>query len=60
DDYFSRFNYEEYGGTPILGINSTVMIGHGISSPEAIKNMMLLTGEIAAARLPEKIMQAFQ
>ncbi|MCB0396554.1 MAG: phosphate acyltransferase PlsX [Flavobacteriales bacterium] len=60
DEYFDRFNYEIYGGTPILGINGTVMIGHGISTPEAIKNMILLTGEIAEARLPEKITQAFQ
>ena len=30
DDYFSRFNYEIYGGSPILGINSNVVVGHGI------------------------------
>ncbi len=59
DAYLDRFNYEIYGGTPILGINSTVMIGHGISSPEAIKNMILLTRDVVNARLPEKIKQAF-
>lgn len=59
DEYFNRFNYEIYGGTPILGINSTVMIGHGISSPLAIKNMLLLARDVAEARLPEKIKQAF-
>jgi phosphate acyltransferase len=59
DPYLDRFNYEIYGGTPILGINSTVMIGHGISSPEAIKNMILLTRDVVNARLPEKIKQAF-
>jgi phosphate acyltransferase len=60
DDYFSRFNYEIYGGTPILGINSTVMIGHGISNDVAIKNMLLLAREVTQANLPEKIKQAFQ
>lgn len=60
DDYFSRFNYEIYGGTPILGINSTVMIGHGISNDTAIKNMLLLAREVTEAKLPEKIKQAFQ
>jgi phosphate acyltransferase len=60
DDYFKRFNYEIYGGTPILGINSTVMIGHGISNDVAIKNMLLLAREVSLARLPEKIKQAFQ
>jgi phosphate acyltransferase len=59
DEYFNRFNYEIYGGTPILGVNGTVMIGHGISSPEAIKNMLLLSRDVVNAGLPEKIKQAF-
>lgn len=59
DEYFNRFNYEIYGGTPILGINSNVIIGHGISSPLAVKNMLLLSRDVAEARLPEKIKQAF-
>jgi len=59
DEYFDRFNYENYGGTPILGINSTVMIAHGISSPTAFKNMLLQTKEIVEANLPEKIKQVF-
>ncbi len=60
DDYFSRFNYEEYGGTPILGVNGNVLIGHGISSAEAIKNMLLLSRDIAKADLPGKIKTAFK
>jgi len=59
DEYFNRFNYELYGGTPILGVNGNVVIGHGISSPLAIKNMLLLSYNVAQARLPEKIKQAF-
>jgi glycerol-3-phosphate acyltransferase PlsX len=59
DDYFDRFNYELYGGTPILGVNGSVVIGHGISSPLAIKNMILLSYNVAQAQLPEKIKQAF-
>jgi phosphate acyltransferase len=59
DPYFNRFNYEIYGGTPILGINGNAIIGHGISSPEAIKNMLLLARDVAEAKLPEKIKQAF-
>lgn len=60
DDYFHRFNYEIYGGTPVLGVNGTVMIGHGISNDVAIKNMLLLSREVTEAKLPEKIKQAFQ
>jgi len=59
DTYFDRFNYENYGGTPVLGINSTVMIGHGISNDIAVKNMLLLTRDIAEAKLSIKIKQAF-
>ena len=59
DEYFDRFNYENYGGTPILGINSTVMIAHGISKSKAIKNMILLSAEVVEAKLSEKIAAAF-
>ena len=55
-----RFNYENYGGTPILGVNGTVVVGHGISNDKAIKNMLLHTAEVIEAKLSEKIKQAFQ
>jgi glycerol-3-phosphate acyltransferase PlsX len=60
DDYFDRFNYELYGGTPVLGINSNVLIGHGISSAIAFKNMLLLARDISEAKLDEKIKTVFQ
>ncbi|MES2835982.1 MAG: phosphate acyltransferase PlsX [Bacteroidota bacterium] len=60
NEFFNRFNYEIYGGTPILGVNSTVMIGHGISSATAIKNMLKLSAEVTEVKLHEKIKQAFQ
>ncbi len=59
DDYFKRFNYENYGGTPILGINSTVVIGHGISNDIAIKNMLLLSKDVQQAQLSEQIKTSF-
>lgn len=46
DPYFDNFNYENYGGTPILGVNKTVVVGHGVSSRKAIKNMLLHTAEM--------------
>jgi phosphate acyltransferase len=58
DAYFKLFNYELHGGSPILGINGTVVIGHGISSPLAIKNMVLLSRNIAKAGLHFKIRSA--
>jgi glycerol-3-phosphate acyltransferase PlsX len=58
-EYFDRFNYENYGGTPILGVNSEVIIAHGISKAKAIKNMILLSKDVVEAGLSEKIAQAF-
>lgn len=60
DEYFDSYNYEVYGGTPVLGVNGNVLIGHGISSPLAFKNMILLAKDIANAKLDEKIKQVFQ
>lgn len=58
DDYFDRFNFENYGGTPVLGVNAPVIIAHGISNARAIKNMIHITRKVTAARLTEKIAQA--
>ncbi|MEX1189047.1 MAG: phosphate acyltransferase PlsX [Bacteroidia bacterium] len=60
DDYIDRFNYETYGGTPILGINSTVIVGHGISNAEAIKNMIVLAHDVVNAGLTDKIKAIIQ
>lgn len=60
DEYFDKFNYELYGGTPILGINSNVMIAHGKSTPLAFKNMLVLSKDIVEANLNEKIKTVFQ
>ena len=51
DDYFEFFNYENYGGSPILGLNKPVIVGHGISSPKAITNMILHAARIVQARI---------
>jgi phosphate acyltransferase len=59
DDYFDKFNYELYGGTPVLGVNSNVIVGHGISSALAFKNMLLLAKDMIDAKLNDKIKQFF-
>lgn len=58
DDYIHRLNYENYGGTPILGINGAVVMGHGISNDIAIKNMVLLGRDVYKARIASKIKHA--
>ena len=59
DEFFDRFNYEQYGGSPILGVNGSVVVGHGISNPEAIKNMVLLSKDVYESGLVDQIKQAF-
>jgi glycerol-3-phosphate acyltransferase PlsX len=60
DPFFEAFNYEQYGGSPILGVNAPVVVGHGISNPEAIKNMVVLSKNMVESSLVEKIKLAFQ
>ena len=60
DDYFNRFNYEIYGGTPVLGVDGNVLIGHGISNESAIKNMILLGKDLINSKLTSKIKTAFK
>lgn len=60
DDFVERMNYENFGGTPILGIKSTVVVGHGISNDNAIKNMILLTKNVFEAKLSSKIQGELQ
>jgi len=60
DEFFEKFNFENYGGTPILGVNKNIIIGHGISNDIAIKNMILLTKNVVEAKLSEKIKETFK
>lgn len=41
-----RFSYEEFGGTPLLGVNGTVLIGHGGSSARAMARMIEVAAEM--------------
>ena len=58
--FFARLNYENYGGSPVLGVNAPVVVGHGISNDIAIKNLILLAKEMVSTNLTEKIKAAFK
>ncbi len=55
---FKQFNYEEYGGVPLLGVNGVAIIGHGKSTPKAIKNMILKAIETVQKQVNSKIEDA--
>jgi len=58
DPYFDSLDWENFGGTPIVGVNANVVIGHGISKRKAIMNMILQTREVVHANLAQKIKEA--
>lgn len=59
DEHFDRFNFESYGGVPVLGVAKPVIIGHGISGKEAFKNMIHVAAQMIETDLTEKTRAAF-
>lgn len=55
DEHFERFNFEAYGGVPVLGISKPVIIGHGISQSNSFKNMINIAIKMAETDLTSKI-----
>jgi glycerol-3-phosphate acyltransferase PlsX len=59
---FSRFkkelDYSEYGGALLLGVNGVVIIGHGRSNVNAIKNAIRVSKEEVERKVNEMIMEA--
>ncbi len=59
DEYLNRFNFKHYGGTPVLGVNAPVIIGHGISKSETIIKMMELAESVVQSKMIEKLKASF-
>ncbi len=59
DDFFKRFNFEAYGGVPILGVAKPVIIGHGISNAISFKNMIGIAAQMIHTDLSGKITECF-
>ena len=59
DEHFDRFNFEMYGGVPVLGVAKPVIIGHGISHAMAFKNMIRIAQQMIEKELLEKMRQVF-
>jgi glycerol-3-phosphate acyltransferase PlsX len=49
------FDYEEYGGVPLLGINGISIISHGRSSAKAIKNSIFVAAKMCERRVNDHI-----
>ncbi len=59
DEHFERFNFETYGGIPVLGVAKPVIIGHGISSHVAFKNMIKIAVRMVEIDFIGKIKNSF-
>ncbi len=60
DEFFDRFEFEQYGGVPVLGVNKPVIIGHGISHAKAFLNMVKLAQTMIEKDLLGKIKEKFK
>jgi phosphate acyltransferase len=58
-EYLDQFNFEIYGGTPVLGIAKPVIIGHGISHDIAFLNMIRLAEKMIETNITASIAQTF-
>jgi glycerol-3-phosphate acyltransferase PlsX len=50
-DLKTRFEYQEFGGGPLLGIKGACIICHGSSRERAIKNALRVAGTMAEERV---------
>lgn len=60
DAYLNRFHYENYGGTPVLGVAKPVIIGHGISNDKAFSNMITLAEKMISSDICNKMAASFK
>jgi len=51
------FDYAEYGGAPLLGVDGVIFIGHGRSSPRAIRSGLRTTATFVEQRVNEHIQE---
>jgi glycerol-3-phosphate acyltransferase PlsX len=58
-EYFDQFDFEVYGGTPVLGVAKPVIIGHGISHAKAFANMIRIAEKMIQKDLTGEIAKAF-
>ncbi len=59
DEHFDRFNFEAYGGVPVLGVSRPVIIGHGISQQTAFSNMIRTAVRMLETDLTGKMKESF-
>jgi glycerol-3-phosphate acyltransferase PlsX len=59
-EIFKDFDYQEFGGVPLLGVNGVTIIGHGSSTPKAMRNMILRAEEMVNKKINFHIEQSLR
>jgi glycerol-3-phosphate acyltransferase PlsX len=50
-----RVDYSEYGGAPLVGLSGLCIVGHGRSSPKAVRNAVLMAARFVQDRLVDSL-----
>jgi glycerol-3-phosphate acyltransferase PlsX len=59
DTYIDMFNYEQYGGSPVLGVNKPVIVGHGISKAPSFTAMLGIAEKMISKNMTEIFKEKF-
>jgi glycerol-3-phosphate acyltransferase PlsX len=59
-EFLDRFNFENYGGTPVLGVAKPVIIGHGISGAKAFKNMIVVAEKMIESKVLDRMKEELE
>jgi len=54
---YKKYDYNEYGGAPLLGINGTAIICHGSSRSGTIKNAILASKKFYTEKINDRIIE---
>jgi glycerol-3-phosphate acyltransferase PlsX len=54
---YKKYDYNEYGGALLLGVNGTAVICHGSSQSRTIRNAILASKKFYTERINDKIME---
>jgi len=54
---YTKYDYNEYGGAPLLGVNGTALICHGSSQSRTIRNAIMASKKYYTERINDKIVE---
>ena len=57
-EFERKFDYDQYGGAPLLGVNGVAIISHGSSSAKAIRNAIRVASELVDRKVNEHLVES--